>query len=146
MTTIMLVKDGERGVLRPATAHDAEVLGKLDNKKHFRATLSQARNPQRLKLYWSLLRAVTDNHPFYALAGEDALHDFLKLRLGLVDSVIYHDGSTRIVPRSIAFDAMSETEFKTYFDRVLRLIETEILPGVDRADLLREASDERRTA
>jgi hypothetical protein len=146
MTTIMLVKDAARGCLRPATTQDAVTLDRLDSRKHFTATLKQARNPQRLRLYWQLLRAVSDSHSFYALAGADALHDFLKLRLGLVDCVVYHDGSTRIVPKSIAFDAMGETEFKDYLDRVLTLIETEILPGVDRADLLREASDERRTA
>jgi hypothetical protein len=140
MTTIMLVKDGERGVLRPATAHDAVTLGRLDSRKHFTATLKQARNPQRLKLYWALLRAVADNHHFYALAGARALHTWIKLRLGLVDSVIYHDGSTRLEPRSIAIDAMGEPEFKDYLDRVLTLIETEILPGVDRADLIREVA------
>lgn len=142
MTTLLLVKDSAKGVLRPATVHDAEALDKLDNGKHFMATLRQSRNPARLKLYWALLAAVCDNHRFYAIAGSYPLHEWLKEQLGLIDCLIFHDGSTRIKTQSIAIDAMEETDFKDYLDRVFLLIETELLPGVSREDLLRHAKGE----
>jgi hypothetical protein len=94
------------------------------------------RNPARLRLYWAVLARVAENHPFYSLAGTETLHDALKLRLGLVDMVVYHDGSTRLQPRSIALDAMDESSFSRHLDAVLHVIEQEILPGVSREDLL----------
>ena len=142
MTTVLLVKDPTLGVLRPATVHDAEELDKLDNRKHYTATLRRVRNPARLKLYWAILARVAENHPFYGLAGTETLHDALKLRLGLVDCIVYHDGSTRLQPRSIALDAMDETAFAKHLDAVLAVIETELLPGVSRDDLLRHAKGE----
>jgi Protein of unknown function (DUF1367) len=77
----------------------------------------------------------------YALAGVEALHDWIKMRLGLVDLVLYHDGSSRVVPRSTAFNAMDETSFRDYLDRALKLIEEEILPGVSIQDLIRHAEE-----
>lgn len=138
MTTLMLYKD--RGALWPAGDDDRVALGRLDSRKPVKAKLSMARNPHRHRLYWSVLNRVAENHPFYSLAGADALHDYIKLHLGLVDCVVYHDGSTRLEPRSIAFDAMDETAFKTFLDRALDVICTEILPGTSREDLM-EAAD-----
>jgi hypothetical protein len=138
VTTLILYKD--RGALWPAGDDDRVALGRLDSRKPVKAKLSMARNLRRLRLYWAVINRVAENHPFYSLAGSDPLHEYIKMRLGLVDCVVYHDGSTRLKPRSIALDAMQETEFKTFLDRALDVICTEILPGVDRDDLMREAA------
>lgn len=137
--TMTLFKD--RGALWPANDDDRVALGRIDSRKPIKAKITMMRNPARNRLYWSILHRVADNHSFYSLAGVDALHSYLKLKLGLVDCVVYHDGSTRLEPRSIAFDAMDETAFKTFLDRALDVICTKILPGVDRDDLLRAGDD-----
>lgn len=48
-------------------------------------------------------------------------------------------GEIIMVPSSTAFDAMNEDVFKAYFDQAMKIIETNIIPGIDLNLLLKEA-------
>lgn len=45
------------------------------------------------------------------------------------------------VPRSVAFDRMDEAEFAAFCDRAVRIIVTELLPGLAEDDLRREIDE-----
>jgi hypothetical protein len=127
--------------LIPSDLADFETLEKLDPGRDVWVKLTQARNLRRHRFWRAVLSEVAASHMHYALAGVDALHDWIKMRLGLVDITLYHDGSSRVVPRSTAFNAMDETEFRAYLDRALLLIETEIMPGININDLIRHGEE-----
>jgi hypothetical protein len=125
--------------LIPSDLVDFETLEKVDPGRDLWCKLTMARNLKRHRFWRAVLSEVAASHMHYALAGVEALHDWIKMRLGLVDITLYHDGSSRVVPRSTAFNAMDETEFRAYLDRALQLIESEIMPGISIQDLIRHA-------
>lgn len=126
------------GDWRPATAEDAETARDFAKGK-----------PIRVKAKRTRWRSVRRNAFFHALCAKvaEALGDpgwttetvkmWLKLRLRLVD-VYEVDGQPVAVPRSTAFGAMSEGEFSDFTSRSIDVVALELLPGVERDDLLRE--------
>ncbi len=88
---IILRRERGRPGLHPVTAHDDEALSAIPFGKDFTATLRQKRSLPQSRFYWALLGRVVANHPFYRRA--EALHLFLKTRLGYVESIEFHDGT-----------------------------------------------------
>lgn len=134
---IMVHPPERRGVLVPATVHDMEMLTKhVTPGKDVRAKLTQSRSLPQHRFYWALLQKTVDSHPFYASA--DALHIWLKLKLGHVEYIELHDGRVHIRAGSTSFEKMDGITFREYLDKSIDLIVTEVLPHVKRGDLLLE--------
>jgi Protein of unknown function (DUF1367) len=127
--------------LVPADLVDFETLEKVDKGRNVWVKITQARNLKRHRLYRVILSEVASSHMHYAIAGVEALADYIKMKLGYVDLVLYHDGSSRVVPRSTAFAAMDETSFRDFMDRALKVIEEDVLPGISIQDLIRHAEE-----
>jgi hypothetical protein len=89
------------------------------------------RNVQHHRKLWALLTTVSDN-----IDGTtpEQLLQWLKVRTGYVD-VVGINGVAVQVARSIAFDALDQTEFELVYDRFVAAILTDLLPGVERRDL-----------
>jgi hypothetical protein len=71
--------------------------------------------------------------------NEQALHKWMKIRLGVTVPIPLKSGRVEYVDGSISFDSMSEEEFAPYLDRAIRLIVDELLPGVAESDVLEMA-------
>lgn len=97
------------------------------------------RSPRMHRLFFALLEKVVENHPFYF--STDQLLAFLKVKLGYVEEVVFHNGTAIWKTKSIAFDKMDQAEFQKFFNQALDVIVSEVLPEVERGDLLREVEE-----
>ena len=137
MATELLVRV-DRLHLVPATAGDQELISALKQGKEFVAKLTSAskRSVLQNRFYWALFGKVVENSDFYRRAEQ--LHFWLKIKLGYVEQVEFHNG--RIVTRvaSTSFERMEDVEFKIYLDAAITAICEDIIPGMDRGDLVHE--------
>ena len=70
-----------------------------------------------------------------------ALHSWMKVRLGMVEAVPLKSGKIDFVPASISFDSLSEEDFAPYLDKVVGFITEELIPGLGREDLMEMARE-----
>lgn len=101
----------------------------------------QIRHVKRHKLYFVLAAIVAENH--HDLTHKDAVDQAIRLLTGHFDVVSWKPphGPRVFVrqARSIKWSSMSDADFELFFERALRVIETELLPGVDVDGLRKEA-------
>lgn len=132
---ILLVRRG--GFLVAKDALTEAFLEQLPQGKTLRARdITQPRSRPRNRLYWALLGLTADNLTDVPVK---ALHEWMKMRLGITVAIPLKNGKTEFVPGSIAFDAMSEEHFAPYLDRTVSILCDEILPGMGREDVLEMA-------
>jgi hypothetical protein len=87
------------------------------------------------RLYWALCQLVAEN-----MDGDfsaEVVSDVLKIRSGHVTMVRTRKGGV-FIPKSISFAAMDQLAFSEFFDRALRVVVSDILPGIDSATLRAE--------
>lgn len=85
------------------------------------------------RLYWSLCQMVAEN-----MDGDysaEVVSDVIKLRAGHVTVVRTQKGEV-FLPKSISFAAMDQIAFNQFFDRAIKVVVADILPGVS-SDALR---------
>jgi hypothetical protein len=98
---------------------DADEIARFPFGEKIEVRLHTGRVPKRLRFYRSFLSkvvAATDCAP-----NADALHEAVKLNTGFVTPVLikgYHVN----VPRSVAFDKLSEVEFGEFLKLALEFI------------------------
>lgn len=97
---------------------------------------NRARNPRRHRLFWALVQIIKDNTD--ARQSPEAIADYLKIRGGHVEVFRRPGGEVVEVPKSISFAKCSEGEFSEFINRLMQVIRTEIIPGLDEGDLRRE--------
>ncbi|MCA1458038.1 hypothetical protein I6F35_33435 [Bradyrhizobium sp. BRP22] len=124
--------------LVPGTAGDQELIDGLPQGKEFVAKLTSAskRSILQNRFYWKLLGVVVENQEFYRAAEQ--LHFWLKIKLGYVEHIEFHDN--RMVTRvaSTSFERMDSDDFKRYLDAAITVICEEIIPGMESAGLVHE--------
>ena len=95
--------------------------------------ISQPRNTKHHRKFFALMKLVFENQEYY-----DTLDDLIfavKAATGHCKVYEKPDGTTFFAPRSIAFSNMDQTAFNLFYDRVLELVCTRIIPGLDDGDL-----------
>ena len=117
----------------PVTEWDRDRLLDVPEGKDLSIKISRTRSARQHRLFWALMQIVVDNHPFY-IRGEQ-LVEWLKVRLGYVDEIMFHDGSMMTKVSSISFTSMGQDEFQKFFNLALHVIITEVVP-VSREQLL----------
>ncbi len=127
----------EDGHLVPYANYDRVKFDELPVNKLLRVNIVQQRNAPRHRLYRVILRLVVQNTDLFV--SEDSLHKTLLVGCGVVEPIMTVAGEIIMVPSSTAYDAMDEDVFKAYFDQAMNIIETNLLPGIDLDDLLKEA-------
>lgn len=120
--------------LEPSDRGAEDAVSKISIGDVVRADIKRPRNTRQHRLYWALLGAVADNLPDDVTA--EVLHDVVKLRTGHYTVVRTRRGEVQI-PGSIAFGKMDQAEFDAFFERVLKLMDTDIIPGIG-SEALRE--------
>lgn len=123
--TLYVHRLGDR--LFPESAHDAELLRGFDANARLKCVLTRPRNPDRLRFYWACLGLIRDN--LEGSPSVEKLHEMVKVMLGYTVTVKLKGGPITL-PGSIAFDQMSESEFKTYLEDFKTLVRTRIIPGI----------------
>lgn len=105
--------------LVPCMQLDADEIAKFPFGEKIKVKLHTGRVPKRLRFYRSFLSkvvAATECAP-----NADALHEAVKLNCGYVTPVLIK-GYQVNVPRSVAFDKMTEVEFGEFLKAALRFI------------------------
>ncbi len=121
---------------------DAAALGVLDGYKIgdvIRVQVSKPRNPKHHAKYWALLKLVHDGtavQDIYPTVNK--LHHAIKGALGYFSEVKLPDGKIFHVVDSIAYESMDQQAFEEFYGKVLDLITTQIVPNLDRENLVRE--------
>jgi len=82
-----------------------------------------------------MMQIVVDNHPYY-LRPEQVV-EWLKLRLGYVEEIMFHNGDILTKLSSISFSSMGQSEFQDFFNKALYVIVTEVIP-ISRQELIDE--------
>jgi hypothetical protein len=121
--------------LVPITEWDREQLLGIPEGKDLSIKLSRTRSAKQHRLFWSMMQIVVDNHPYY-LRPEQVV-EWLKLRLGYVEEIMFHNGDILTKLSSISFSSMGQSEFQDFFNKALYVIVTEVIP-ISRQELIDE--------
>ena len=112
-----IVRKTARGI-SPAAAFDAEQIMSDPFGTEYDLVKRSRRSLPQLRLYWSVLRNVvraTGKWP-----TEAHLHDELKIICGYTRPVVnWETGEVHQIIDSISFDAMTQDEFKVYFNQAM---------------------------
>ena len=100
--------------------------------------IKSPRNLQMHRLFWKLMQTVYENQDHYQSADE--VCSAFKFAVGHVDSIKTARGVIQ-VPRSISFAKMDQAAFREFFDKALHFCVTEVIPGLDSAELEREVME-----
>lgn len=120
--------------LVPIDAAAEEFMGRLKVGAVARVEVSRARNPRRLALFWALVKVCQENTDLNL--SKEAWGDYLKILAGHVE-IVKRRGETIQLPKSIAFNAMGESDFAALMDRLMDAVRTKIIPGLPENDLRR---------
>jgi len=107
-------------VLTPELRMDRDAIDRIPNGARVRVEITEPRSVNRLRLYWRMLsyvRDATDCAP-----TSEYLHSAIKLELGFGTPVKLRNGMMVLVPASVAFDKMTEEEFRAFFDRAVEFL------------------------
>ena len=132
--TIIMRRSGDR--LVPVAEWERERLLEIPEGRDLTVKITRTRSARQHRLFWALMQLVVINHPYYVRAEQ--LVEWLKIRLGYVEEVMFHDGQMLTKVSSISFSAMGQDAFQSFFNLTLDVITTEVLPDTDRDTLIRE--------
>jgi len=121
--------------LVPITEWDREQLLDVPEGKDLSIKLTRTRSAKQHRLFWALMQIVVDNHPYYL--RPEQMVEWLKLRLGYVEEVMFHNGDMMTKLSSISFSSMGQSEFQDFFNKSLYVITTEVTP-ISRQELISE--------
>lgn len=88
------------------------------------------RNIQHHKLFFAILKFLQYHSARFESVPVEKIKDAVKLATGLADTYIDSEsGKTYYVLRSISFAAMSQHEFREFFDEAVKVIATRWMPA-----------------
>lgn len=125
--------------LKPVGDRDRELLGKLKLGAEVVVEIKRPRNLKQLKLYWSLIHLIFPQQSRYPT--EEDLSDAIKCAVGHCEETPLKSGKIMVRPKSISFSKTDQSQWEAFFNAVIQLVITKIIPGVNEADLRRELED-----
>lgn len=140
MATELIMQKNADGRLMPVDGLSAEVIDTLPIGKPLGVTIKQKRNLKHHKKYWALVAAVWPHQGLYPTKR--------RLSKGLLKAVGHTDDILNLETldydseaASIAFDSLDQEDFQQVYERVVEVVLTRILPGVNREDLDRQVQE-----
>lgn len=146
-TDLLLVKDGQW--LKAAESISYDSLNELKQGQTYAATIRQPRNVRHHRKYFALLNIIHENQEQYATVK--GLLDAIKIGIGHCDYIPFRVSQELLmrlierggmvylpIPRSISFHSMDQAEFEDVYEKSIQYILSDIVPGLNRADLERE--------
>jgi len=129
--------------LEPSDRKSEEYMGyKVKEGDIVTATIRKPRHPKHHRKYWTMLglvhesTAISDQYP-----TTQKLHDAIKGALGYYTTIKLPDGKEFHKLDSTAFENMDQTAFEDFYSRALDIIVTQLVPHMDREDLVREVEE-----
>lgn len=123
--------------LVPADGLAERELERLPMGRDIRCTLIVPRSIVHNRLYFACLTRVAEN--LDQAVTKDALHEWLKLKLGYATPIALRSGAVEWVPDSTAFDRMDQAAFNEYSARAFAMIKVGF--GIDPEDIKREGAE-----
>ncbi len=126
------------GFLQAASPLDEEMLRALPAGVPLKIKVTQPRRsvPQH-RLYWGFISLVAEN--LDQDVSPDTLHEWFKIRCGVVREIRLRSGEIVTVAGSTAFDKMEHADFNAYFMQVKDLVVNHLIPRADCEAFEREA-------
>lgn len=134
MSSFIAIK--KLATLRPVDQSGVDRIAKLREGQQVEIQIKQARNGRQHRLYWAMIGLVYHQQSRYAT--QEQLSNAIKCAVGWCDEIELSSGKVMVTPRSISFSNMPQEQFSEFFDKVIELVVTKILPGVSDADLRAE--------
>ena len=135
MAKTIHIRKNSFGKLEPADRQSEETISGLPLHKILKAEIRQPRNVQHHRKLFALLGLVLVNQEYFKTT--DALLYALKMRLGYVVPVQIK-GLVGYMPESISFSKMDQLEFNEFYSKAVDFIIEDVIPGMDRQDLINE--------
>jgi hypothetical protein len=135
MDEMAMVREGNH--LVPVDQMSAELLATIPQKTQMLVKATQPRNIKQFRLAWVLAAKVAEACDF--LQDQEDSMDYLKMKARHVRYIVdHHNGETTVVPKSIRWAALDQAGFTRIFNRMVHVVITEILPGMDEGALRAE--------
>jgi hypothetical protein len=119
--------------LKPADEGAEEALRKVPLDKVVAVKIKRPRNLGHHRKFFALLKIVYENQEVYA--SEQALLAAIKIATGHCTPIQLVSGQKAFIPSSISFAAMDQAEFEAFWEKVVTLVCTKIIPNLNREDL-----------
>ncbi len=126
-------------VIYPSNDAALEAVRALTERKDYLADwkFRGARSLPQLRLWWSLCGLMAEHSIF---PTQVAASNAIKIACGLFDTVMLPDtGEIHLVPKSIAFQSLSQEAWHVVFEAALAVIVERWMLGTDKSELRREA-------
>lgn len=136
-TELLLMREGN--ALAAAEQTSFEAIQGMKHGEYVTATVRRSRNPRHHRKLFALLKVVLEGQDLFPTT--DDLLRALKLATGLFDTGKTIEGITYTIPRSINFASMDQATFAEWYDKVINVILTRVLPNVNKADLEARVND-----
>lgn len=120
-------------ILLPSDAQAIAALEDASDGEQLRAVLTRPRRLKHHRLAFALLQIVFDAQDEYATF--DGFLDAIKIATGHFEEIRGLDGKLYTRPKSIAFASMDQSQFSMFFNKMMDVILTRILPHTNRTDL-----------
>lgn len=134
---VLLVRKGSH--LVPDNPISLESIEAMKEGEVVLATIRRPRNGKHHNLLFALIRLVLNNQTKYT--NEKSLLVAIKINTGYFDTLTMYVRNVPVevvLPQSISFVSMDQKEFNDFFQRAMDFIVTDIIPGLNKADLERE--------
>ena len=142
-TSLIMVK--RLGAFRSTDDEGTEAMRKIGDGELVKVSWTRPRNIRFHCKFFAMLQIILANQEHYK--SIDDLLDVCKIRIGHVRMIERRDARTlqktiMVVPKSISFASMDETQFSEFYERAIDWMLTEVIPGLQRQHLDAEVEDQ----
>lgn len=112
----LAIIDGTK-VIIPSSEKDHDEFSKLRIGNEYKIDARKARNPDHHKKGFALINLIFDSQEKYQTMEQ--LLTELKLKVGWYTEHVRLSGELVLIPKSISFADMDQTQFETFYDRLI---------------------------
>ncbi len=135
MTKRGALAKGELGLFPDSSLASDDLMHVPSNKE----LLVKARAPRSINQHrfaWALAQKVAEN--CHWLPDKRAAMDYMLIKSRHVDFIVSPNGELTILPKSIAFASLSQDAFSRVLNRMIYIVCSEIIPGLNEKNLRSE--------
>lgn len=123
----------ERNHLAAYEPISAELIEAMKHGEVVTATIRRPRNPGHHRKFFALMKVVYDAQDRYATPEQ--LLNIIKMAVGCGQVMEIIKGKPMFIPSSISFAKMDQEDFEKFYQRVVEVVLTKILPNVTSEEL-----------
>ena len=128
--------------LYPTHVRGHDQLAKYKLNDIVTAEVRRPRNERHHRLFWALISTVWESTAIQdRYASPHALAKAIELALGYFDTIKLPDGKIGYSIHSLRFESMDQAKFEEFYSRAVDVIVTQLVPHLNREDLIREVEE-----